>query len=1018
VNYKLSKGMGEGVIIVIILLGSLISLVLGISAQMWTVHNKVARIEDFSAMVQTHAIANHLEEHYINQSLVYASWESSYQLGKIGGTSAEWKEGKLPKIDEISWNLAQNITHSKYFSSFESKECIVNFKDEYQFEDINFSKENSFEFFANKTPIEVSCSKNSATAKYYLNASRLITSSGNRYFHLYDLCYNLSNWTDFFADQIEDPSGNYYGIFALPVEGMSDSLKNTFTPECSHEITDSPGSVIEAASFLVAQLIAEIGYRGEVYDAYKKSKDLATLPDGVEIDLENEAKLRWPSLSHEILSLLFPQLMGKLGDLRANIQTLIDGIETQIDATLADFQNSGIIDIAHDLSTYLKDSLTTVENIQKMVDDAKTTADNILNSFDFVDSAAKTVTDVGNDVVDTVGSVTYSDFMDGLKMDISTKITDFEQQTVNKITNPIEDLLDKANIDYGRGASASSLSDFADDTVSPVSEESLTKDELKKQINDIIDSTDLTDLTVDFTDSIKDEAHKKVTAFVDENIKEKINDAIEKTISDLNETLRKEIKEQFKEQVTTIIRDNLEEPIKEQVRSVIQDSIRGSIDSLLTDISEQINQQIDQYLDDMLGINSESGEIDYTSLVGTISENCALPDDFSLLDSLKDEVEKVIKEQLQESLSGVVDQLKSEIKDATENTILTALDDTIDSITSELETEILSILNEQTDAIVDYFVNALDGPISDSINQLLDNLEEQISLKTDDFINSAVDQVNPIAEEFDSKVSNIKNIVKNAADLAIDLTYENAAATETGYFKIKNAASFGARLKEVTPINRRIKTNIITSIETSIHTEIFEPVLVVVNAFEPIDEEKVNNLQQNLLDVADTVMEASEILNDASEIKAKIDLQLDQVHSNIQTTLNNLDSQIESTISTLDLIEPFINQLKYIKTIVVANIDKLSNVLSGNTPFVFHFPPESKKMILDVTVPIPTPAGMVYIRAVITRVKIDPESAKYDIRATDNKFVLPVSDGYKNLEFVCPYKQVFEGTLEQPLPES
>ena len=184
----------------------------------------------------------------------------------------------------------------------------------------------------------------------------------------------------------------------------------------------------------------------------------------------------------------------------------------------------------------------------------------------------------------------------------------------------------------------------------------------------------------------------------------------------------------------------------------------------------------------------------------------------------------------------------------------------------------------------------------------------------------------------------------------------------------------------------------------------------------PICGEKVDDFQTQIKEIIDSVFDATAFFTDISSLKEEIEVQINANYENIQTELTNLINTLSNTVENLDILDPIVNSLESIKQTVSENIEKIIKILEGNNPFVFHF--FDHQVVLDVTLPIPTPAGIVWVRAIITKVKIDPEDSYHKMSATDQKFVLPVSDGYKNLKFVCNYHHIFEGTKTNPLPES
>ena len=1000
------KGFGTSVIVLVIILGTFISLALGWSAHTRTVRNKVMRIEDLSAMVQAHALADNLKEHYINQSLLYASWQSSYELGKVGGIKGEWKEGALPDQNKIESYLAKRISDSRYFGSFDSSQCNVSFRKPYS---LTFTKpynNNSYEFFAEKNPIEITCSKKGATVKYYLNVSRIINSTGNRYFYLYQSCYNLSNLTGFYLNKIQDPSGYYYGIFALPVKGLKEQ-SDTLSAECSSDVTDPAGIVIKKLSYLVAQIIAEMDYRAKLVSAYEKSKQQLGIVDGTQTDLENEVALALPNFGQEAFSTVFPGLAEKIGELRGGIKTMLNNVENSLDEIMANVSKSKLANVTKDFKKYLNKSILTLKNVQGILNQTNKTAQSTIDSFNFVDTGATIRNQLKNNITKVLEGFSYSDFVSSLKNNLTIETMKYENQTTTAIINPINSLIDSLNIKLpGKSASASTTS-FKSTEVS--------KTELKKQLDTLIDNLNLTALSNQYTEKIKSQIQEKTGQVINNTIRAQINKTIQNLTKTLSNNINHNIKNVFKNETRKLIAQKIKEPIQQQIRNSVISTINSTINSAMDQIYSQIDKGIDEQIQNILG--TDTININYGNLIGKIGKNCKIPDDFNIDADLEKNVSKNIRNKLKEGIKGMIEPLVDQLKKATGDAVLNNLNDTINSLTANFEDNLFENLDAQIDSITNSLVSALQGPINDSLNSFVDKLESSINEEINTFVNQTVEQINPVLQNFDGKIALFRPLLKKAVELAVDETYSGSAATETIPIEILGAANLDYELKSnIEQFKKQLKQNIKNKIEETIHQNLFGPVLMQINNFEPIDPKKVDDFKSNLLQITDSVFKETEIFNDVSALKEKIEIQINLNYDNIQTTLNNLISSLSNTIETLDVITPITDTLESMKKVISDNIEKLIKILEGNNPFVFHF--FGHKVVLDITIPIPTPGGIVDVRAIITKVRIDPEDSYHNISVTDQKFVLPVSEGYKHQKFVCDYHHIFEGTKDNPLPKS
>jgi hypothetical protein len=253
---------GAAVIASVLIITVVVSALLGQQTYSLASFKTSERIKDVENYIKVHSLVSYFDQHYLNQSLLYTSWQKSYELGLKGGGIEPWPE-EPPKIEKFEEILADEMEKGKYFRSFYGEECSVSLK-KYSIKIIEREHEDSFVFEGKNEPLEVSCEGEKLENSAYLNIDRKIESVNNRYFYLIKTALEFVKKLKEKLDKIPDPSDFYMG------EGIASDEKTA-----------------KEMAIANAKLNAELSYRAKMSNAIKESLEEIEKPEKVEISVVN-----------------------------------------------------------------------------------------------------------------------------------------------------------------------------------------------------------------------------------------------------------------------------------------------------------------------------------------------------------------------------------------------------------------------------------------------------------------------------------------------------------------------------------------------------------------------------------------------------------------------------------------------------------------------------------------------------------------------------------------------------------
>lgn len=886
---------------------------------------KFSKIEDFSAIVQTKALSDYFRENYVNQSLLYSSWQKSYELANEGGGFRIWNENKLNEItfEKVKRNLEREIRKSRYFMDFSSKQCEVNFREPYK---INITKiyNISFEFNADKNAMEFICRRNKIDAKYYLNVTRDINSSGNRFFHLFFLAKNFTSNLNKSLNEVDDPSGIFLGIGVGPDE------------ETSKEIAKE-----------TARFIAETTYRRELSDRIFKEKMKLDRED-MKIYIENYLEILTPDI-FEHLKQYLPDFIRDLNEVKEKIASNLEKIKMEIES---------LIDNVEVNKEEVKKKIKEMENtgeIRDVMKNLKKKIDDLFEKSDIFDRIAE----FKNSIKGKIDGIDVNN--DLLREDLRKNLRKNVLETKDEIMNRIMIDVREGNIVYSSSESEiyGKRARFSDKSHSKYK---INWSEIERIIND----TNFSGILDDFKERVKNETKRQIKLYLENYVEKELINFIERNNLSYNISIvvdKSEIKEWLKGEIDEKIKKKVAENIALYISDFANRTINETVDKIKKLIEQEINKSFSSA---NFSLNSDvmnfvKGRIEDESIKRVMKD-------------IGDYIAEYVKERLKKEVNREINKKKEDF--------LKRIDEEVDKNLEKF----------------DNFSDSVDIEIKGSLNSVVKEIINRTENAIYDFIDDSADKLfRPVEEKIEDKLIRAEEL-KPLILLAINKSLE--AKFDSDYFDINNYSKFESHDKLKDEVINAIEDGVRDALKENVEKPI-EGIYANINAFpEEMKEELKNKIDRifNKTSVFDLIERKKE------ELKNNVDNKFEEINE----LIDNFEGVIDKVTDLFELEEKVVEILRDIDD----KIDEIIRILELEAGKAFKFEFFDEKVL--TTIPIPPPFCPPACFVSIAQVRLDPEELNVKVNVKDEKYVLPVSEGYRNLEFRFTYKHIFEGNKDNP----
>lgn len=540
------------IIATVIIISVVASAILGWNIYSMASFKTAERIEDLENYVKTNALSSYFNNFYINQSLLYTSWQKSYELGLKGGGIEIWPE-EPPKIEYFEKKLAKEIDKSPYIRNFYGNKCNV-IMPKYESEITEKFYDDSFLLKVKGNAAEFYCRGEDIENKVYSKFDREIESINNRYFYLLnssrEFAINLKERLDKIPDPSEKCPKCYYGIGVGP------------EPETSKK-----------AALEIAKTIAEMDYRSKILKAIGNSLDEAEekLGEDLKLEVKNKRAIASPNLLKRLGEGILPKIIKDLNNAREKLRASLINLKNKIREILGGLEIS-----TEDIKKIVEEGFKTAENLKQVLDKIKLRIDEIFEKAEILSK----ILDFRNNLKEKVEALEINENF--LREKVKEWLGKENKKNAEKMADHVTAKISKFKKTFSAKSNGSNLNK------AELQSEKINWTKIRESIN----NTDFSSLTNDIKLEVKEKLKEEIDSFMKKEVEERLFKFIEEQNLSFKISVSIEI-QNIKGMIKKVMSENLKEPLESTISAFsinVNETIEKAVDEIINKIEKELSK--------------------------------------------------------------------------------------------------------------------------------------------------------------------------------------------------------------------------------------------------------------------------------------------------------------------------------------------------------------------------------------------------------------------------------------------